>query len=77
LWSTVDKDSGQMSFLGCVALAVFVGAVNAREECTGPHLCADLDKSVAHNAGGLSTLQPLAIAASPLRAAATPFPLAC
>jgi hypothetical protein len=45
-----------MSFLGYVALTVFVGAVNACEECTGPHLCAGLDKSVAHRVGGLSTL---------------------
>ena len=51
-----EKDSGGMSFLGCVAPTVFVGAVNAREECTGPHLCAGLDKSVAHRVGGLSTL---------------------
>ena len=50
-----EKDSGEMSFLGCVAPTVFVGAVNAREECTGPHLCAGLDKSVAYRVGGSST----------------------
>jgi hypothetical protein len=56
LWSQYDEDSGEMSFLGCVNLAIFVGAADAREECTGPHLCAGLDKSVAHKVGGLSTL---------------------
>jgi hypothetical protein len=44
-----------MSFLGCVNLAIFVGAANAREECTGPHLCAGLDNNVAHRVGGSST----------------------
>jgi hypothetical protein len=51
-----EKDSVKMPFLGCVAPTVFVGAVDAREECTGPHLCAGLDKSVAHRVGGSSTL---------------------
>ena len=51
-----EKDSGEMSFLGCVNLTIFVGAVSARKECTGPHLCAGLDNNVAHSVGGLSTL---------------------
>jgi hypothetical protein len=51
-----EKDSDEMPFLDCVAPTVFVGAVDAREGCAGPHLCAGLDKSVAHRVGGLSTL---------------------
>jgi hypothetical protein len=45
-----------MSFLDCVNLAIFVGVANARKECTSPHLCASLEKSVAQRVGGLLTL---------------------
>jgi hypothetical protein len=51
-----EKDSGVLSFLCCADLTVFVGAVNVREESSDPHLCAGLNKSVAHGVGGSSTL---------------------
>jgi hypothetical protein len=51
MFAVYQKESSMLCHLLCVHLAVFVGVASAREESSGLHLCAGLDKSIAHRLG--------------------------